>query len=386
VVIKRVLLIANWDWVLYNFRLPLARALEEAGLDVILVCPPGEYFERIKEAGFQLVAWELERRSTSPFKEWSAMRHLVRLYRELKPDAVHHFTIKPIVYGSVAARLAGIPRVLNNFTGLGFLFTDTLKARLLRSLVAPVVRLAARGDRYVTLFQNEHDRDQLISHHVVQAERVFVIPGTGVDLEKFAVQRNRKARQAPVVLMAARLLLDKGVREFVEAASQMRQAGVAATFQLAGQIDEGNPAHVPPRVLEQWVAQGVVEFLGHRADMPELLRQADIAVLPSYHEGVPLFLLEAAASGLPIVATDIAGCRMVVQEGENGLLVPVGDAEALATALKRLIENPKLRVRMGDNSRMVAASKFSIDSILEQYLEVYRKFGILDAGSTVAGV
>ena len=382
---NRILLVANWDWVLYNFRLPLARALEEAGLDVLLVCPSGEYFERIKDEGFQLVAWNLERRSTSPFKEWLAMRHLLRLYRELNPAAVHHFTIKPIVYGSVAARLADIPRVFNNFTGLGFLFTNTLKARLLRALVAPVVRLADRGDSFVTLFQNEHDRDQLISHHVVQAERVFVIPGTGVDLKKFTAQRGRQARQAPVVLMASRLLLDKGVREFVEAASQLRQAGVAATFQLAGQIDEGNPAHVPPRMLEQWMVQGVVEFLGHRADMPELLRQADIAVLPSYHEGVPLFLLEAAASGLPIVATDIAGCRIVVEDGENGLLVPVKDAAALAAALKSLIENPKLRARMGDNSRIVAASKFGIDSILEQYLEVFRQFGVLEASSTEAG-
>jgi glycosyltransferase involved in cell wall biosynthesis len=178
--------------------------------------------------------------------------------------------------------------------------------------------------------------------------------------------------------MASRLLWDKGVAEYVEAARILNREGLDVRFQLAGAPDPGNLACVPEEQIAAWQQEGAVEFLGHCAEMPDLMRQADIAVLPSYHEGVPLFLLEAAASGLPLVGTDIRGCRMVIEEGTNGLLVPKGDAQALAVALQTLLADADLRQRMGRESRRVAERRFSQQAILAQYLAMYRELGVLE--------
>lgn len=375
--ISRVVLTANWDWVLFNFRLPLAGYLKDVGFEVILICPRGEYFEQIQSRGFTVIEWKLDRRSISPLNEIHAIRHLSRLYRELNPDLVHHFTIKPIVYGSIAARLARATAVVSNFTGLGFLFSEAALARFLRWLVSPVIRFAARGKRFATLFQNEHDRDLMLRYKLTSRDQSEVIPGTGVDLSRFKVRARRVEKRPVEVLMAARLLLDKGLAEYVEAAKSLKQRGVGVRFRIAGEIDEGNPAHVPADMLAGWKESDAVDFLGHRADMDELLRQADIAVLPSYHEGVPLFLIEAAAAGLPIVATDIPGCRMVVEEGQNGLLVPVKKADALADAIAKLALAGETRAEMGRRSRKIAEERFSIEQINQQYLDVYRKLGLV---------
>lgn len=397
----QILLVANWDWVLYNFRLPLARALEDSGLDVILVCPPGDYTERIQEMGFHWLPWGLERRSTRPWREVASTVALYRLYRELHPAAVHHFTIKPVLYGSLAARLARVPVVINNFTGLGYLFGESTQAAWLRKLVLPLLRWALGGDGYHTAFQTRGDRSVLADLNIVPEEETTIIPGTGVDLSRFSPSSpspsGRGARgegaggagrgadesasegqsESPTILMASRLLWDKGIAEFVEAARIIRKSGPEARFLLAGDPDPGNLACIPDEKLAEWQAEGTVEFLGHRADMPALLRQADIAVLPSYHEGVPLFLLEAAASGLPLVGTDIEGCRIVIQNGENGFLVPKKDAGTLAAALQKLLAEPDLRRHMGQESRRIASAHFSQGAILEQYLALYQNLGIL---------
>lgn len=377
-----ILLVANWDWVLYNFRLPLARELEKNRQNVILVCPPGKYTEKIQSLGFSWYPWNLNRRSIYPWRELISVIELYKIYRHFRPVAVHHFTIKPILYGSLAARFAQIKTVINNFTGLGYLFSDAPKAAGLRRIVLPVLKQALRGKGFHTAFQNEHDLEHLVEMGVVSREDTSLIPGTGVNLADYqTVEREATSLGTPVVIMAARLLWDKGLREFINAAREMKHKGIPARFLLAGEPDPGNLASVSEADLVEWRAEGIVELLGHRSDIPDLLQQADIAVLPSYHEGVPLFLLEAAASGLPLVATDIEGCRLVVEEGGNGYLVEKGDAGAFSKALETLLIDPGMRVSMGKESRRIAEERFDQRLILERYIQLYRKLNVLHGSS-----
>ena len=374
-----VLLVANWDWVLYNFRLPLARILEENSLNIILVCPAGKYVEKMQAMGFNWQAWNLNRRSIYPWRELGSIIELYKLYRQLRPAAVHHFTIKPILYGSLAARAAHGTIVINNFTGLGYLFSDARKAKLLRQIVLPILRRALHGEGFHTAFQNEHDLKHLITLGAVSEEDTTLIPGTGVNLADYQPSIEvKKAGHVPIIIMAARLLWDKGLAEYLKAAREIRGKGIPARFWLAGDSDQGNPDSVPEHILEEWRQEGIIELLGHRSDIPDLLKQADIAILPSsYNEGVPLFLLESAATGLPLVASDIQGCRMVIDEGVNGFLIPKGDADSLASALITLLMDAELRQRMGVESRRIAAERFDQRSILTRYLALYKEMGLL---------
>ena len=374
----KIAFVAHWDWTLYNFRMPLAHALRERGYDVVFVCPFGDYVSFIQQVGFPVIDWPLQRRSDNPLSEGLAIAHLCRIYRREALDAVHHFTIKPNIYGSLGARLARIPKIINTFTGLGFVFADSPVSRLLRTIVLPLLRLVLWPPNVITVFQNEHDRQVFLQRGLVRAAQTRVVAGSGVNTTRFAPARPGRMPDAePVVLMASRLLMDKGLGEFVAAAQCLRDKGITCRFWVAGTPDEGNPACVPQALLAQWQREAVVEFLGQRSDMPELLRQADIAVLPSYHEGLPRFLQEAAATGLSLVATDIEGCRPVVREGVNGLLVPPKDVTALAQALGTLVTDASMRARMGRASREIAVQEFNEARIIEQYLWLYTDLGVL---------
>lgn len=372
----KVLLVAHWDWVLWNFRLPLARALKDRGHEVILVFPFGEYAERLRATGFRCVHWSVKRESLNPLREIAAIVHLAHIYRREKPDLVTHFTVKPNLYGSIAAAFCRNLKVINTFTGLGFLFSDHPKAKGLRPFVLPVLRLAARVKDSWTVVQNNQDAEILVRMKVAALNRLQVIVSSGVDTQQFSPNGEVRAdgnSLTPVVLMAARLLWDKGVKEFVEAARLLREKGVVAEFWLVGKPDDGNPMCVSEDWLRERQTEGLIKWLGHRDDMPQLLHQADIAVLPSYHEGVPRFLLEAAACGLPLVATDIEGCRTIVRHGENGFLVPIRDPKALADAIEQLVVDRKLRARMGQASREIAVREFDQRKILEEWLRLYER-------------
>jgi glycosyltransferase involved in cell wall biosynthesis len=372
----KVLMVAHWDWVLYNFRLPLARALREKGFEVVFVCPYGEYVPKLKEEGFRWIHWAIVRRSLNPVRELIAILHLASIYQREQPQIVHHFTIKPNFYGSIAALLARRDKVINTFTGLGFLFSEHPLAIGLRSSVLPLAKLAFRASKGWSVFQNRQDLETCLRLRLVLPERVVVIDGSGIDTRKFHPNHDSPPdnhEHPTVVLMAARLLWDKGVREFVEAARVLKARGLQVEFWLAGKPDNGNPMCVPEEFLKEWREEGLINWLGHRDDMPNLLQQVDIAVLPSYHEGVPRFLLEAAACGLPLVATDIEGCRVVVREGVNGFLVPPRNPTALADALERLLQDPSLRRRMGQASRHIAEVEFDERKVLAKWLALYER-------------
>ena len=370
---SHILLVANWDWVLFNFRLPLARGLTEAGHRVTLVAPAGHYTEKLKALGYAVVDWPLDRRSVNPASELRAVLRLRTLYASLRPDVVHHFTIKPNVYGSLACRALGArrPRVINTFSGLGFLFWTSWRARLLRGMLQPLLRGALGQPGCWTVFQNPADLERLAAAALVRRESTRLIPGSGVDIRAFQPV-SRSGSEPAVVLTAARLLWDKGLAELVEAARILRRQRIHAEFWIAGGADAGNPASLPDTVLRAWQSEGLVRLLGHQPDIAALLRQADIGLLASHHEGFPRFLLEAAASGLPLVATDIPGCRMIVRPGRNGTLVPLHAPDALAAALAELLADAGRRARYGRESRRIAETEYSNERIVAQYLALYR--------------
>jgi glycosyltransferase involved in cell wall biosynthesis len=367
----KITLVSNTDWYLFRFRLSLARYLRAQGEEVTLVSPAGSYAAQIQADGFRWLAWEVGRKSVNPFGELSALTGLAKIFRAEKPDLVHLHTIKPVMYGSLAARLLGGPSVVRSITGRGYVFLSSdAKARVLRPLVKAVYRLAL-GGRGTTVFENQSDRQYFVDEGIVTAERSRVIAGVGVDMDYFSPQPEPTG--IPVVVLASRMLWDKGVGTFVDAARILRERGVAARFVLVGQPDAGNPANIEEEQLKRWNAEGVVEWRGFQSDMRAVFAGCHIVALPSFGEGLPTVLLEAASSGRPIVTTDVSGCRDVVKDGVNGLVVAPRVPSALADALERLIGNSEARRVMGQAGRELVAAKFSNVIVHRETFEAYRE-------------
>ena len=350
----------------------LAKATQEAGFDVVVATRVQQDGHRITQAGLEVAPIRLVRRSVNPILEMRTILELMTLYRTEKPDLACQVAMKPMIYGSLAARFSGVPHVINVFAGLGYAFTGVdIKSRFLRFLLGRSLKAAFACVPSVAIFQNEEDRRQLIRDGIVKEDRSRVIRGMGVDTDVF--RPVERAAGQPIVLLAARMLWDKGVGEFVEAAVQLKSRNVWARFVLAGRCDEENPARITLKQLQEWQEKGAVEWWGHRDDMPEVLGQATLVVLPSYREGLPVSLLEAAASGKPIVATDVPGCREVVRHRVNGLLVPPRNAGALAEAMELLLRNEELRCELGRCGREMAVKEFSASTVIRQTLDLYRE-------------
>ena len=365
----KLLYVVTEDWYFVSHRLPLAVAARVAGFDVAVATRAGRQADVIRNAGIRLIPFELSRRGGTPLFEVMA---LWRLYRREKPDLVHHVALKPVMFGALAAWLAHVPAQVNAVAGLGWLFTSSGRAvRLLRPVLRWMLARLLNQSHSLTIVQNPEDK-ALLECSGVSAARLRLIRGAGVDVQIFYPV---SPPPEPVcIMLVARMLWDKGVGEFVEAARCLTEAGVNARFVLVGDPDPANPASVPESTLRSWHGQHGVEWWGRRKDMPAVLQAAHIACLPSsYGEGLPKSLLEAAACGLPIVTTDAPGCREVVQDGVNGLLVPVRDAAALAAALEKLIGDAALRRRMGEQSRVRAETEFGQETVIAQTLAVYRE-------------
>ena len=374
----KIVLFANTDWYLWNFRRSLALALRDAGHDVLLISPDGPYGEKLRGLGLRWQPVPMDRRSLNPLREAVLLLHLLRLLRQEKPALVHGFTIKCAVYGSLAARLAGVPARVNAVAGMGYVFiSHSLKARLLRPLVRSLLKLALGGRNARLILQNPDDVALFQRAGLVDASQVRLIPGSGVDCSRFLPDPDREPCPRLRVLLPARLLWDKGLAEYVQAARLLRAEGRQIDFLLAGDPDPGNPAAVPEPEVRGWVDEGMVEWLGHVNDMPALLRSVDIVALPSYREGLPKGLIEAAASGCALVTTDVPGCREVVTHEVDGLLVPVRDGHALAGAIGRLQDDPQLRVQLTDAGRRKALEQFDERIVIRDTIAVYRELGVL---------
>lgn len=366
----KLLFLVTEDWYFCSHRLPLACAARDAGFDVSVATRVHSHGAQITAAGLHLIPLGLRRSSRNPWRELAAINEITRIYRRIAPDIVHHVAMKPVLYGSLAAKIAGVPVVVNALAGMGYVFTSRkLSAKLLRPLITLALRFLLKNGRVI--LQNPDDRAALIKAGVLKAEQVTLIRGSGVDTALF--QLTPEPDGAPLVVLPARMLWDKGVGEFVAAATALKQDGIDARFVLAGERDPDNPADIPLEQLQAWHESGNVAWLGKQEDMQSLLAQANIVCLPSYREGLPKALLEAAASGRAIVATDVPGCREAVQHNENGLLVPARNAADLAAALRLLIENPPLRRRFGLRGRKMAEQEFSVEKITAETLALYRE-------------
>lgn len=373
---RRLLIVVQEALFFTTHRLPIGRAMRERGWEVHVAAPKDPVIAaRLAAEGFVFHPIPLIRSRQNPLAELKLLLVLLKLCRRLRPQLLHLVSVKPVVWGGLAARLLGLPGVVHAITGLGYVFIrpDNGGTGLLRRLVEGLYRQALAHRNSVTIFQNPDDLVVFELRRLVPLDRAVMIRGCGVDMQAFAPQPEPTidADHPPVVMFPARLLGDKGVREFVAAAERLRAAGVHARFALVGRRDPDNKTDIGEAVLQDWIKSGLVEYWGFSEDMPGTLAQAHIIVMPSYREGLPRGLIEAAAIGRAIITTDAPGCREVVQHEENGLLVPVGDDDAVAAAIRRLLEDPALRQRLAARGREIAESEFSVEHFVKASLNAY---------------
>lgn len=368
----RLLFVVNVAWFFLSHRLALARAASRLGYDVHLAADfdhPRE-LARLAEEGISFHRIRLQRGGLNPLTDLVLLFSLGRLYRRLAPDIVHHVTVKPVLYGGAAARWLGVPGIVHAVPGLGYVFTDEgWKARFLRRLVGAGYRHVFRTTRARGIFQNGTDLGHFVDRGWIDPDQAVLIPGAGVDVERF---RPGAEPPGPVTFtLPARILREKGVLEFAAAASMLRRGGSRARFVLAGGLDPGNPGGLSRAETTRLCADHGLEWVGHVEDVAALLAASHVVCLPSYREGLPKALLEACASGRPIITTDVPGCRDVVREGENGLLVPVREAIALAAAMRTLEADGALRQRLGAVGRERAVREFSEPRIVQRTMDLY---------------
>lgn len=357
---------------LVSHRLPVALAARDAGYEVHVASMGGPAVAQLEALGFTHHALPLSRTSMRPWTEARSLWAIWRLFRRVRPDLVHTVTLKSVLYGGIAARLAGVPAYVAAISGLGYVFIPGAGLRgLLRRLALILYRLALGHPNSRVIFQNTADRDVLAQAGAVRPGQAVLLRGSGVDLDRYA-----PAPWPPepvTVALAARLLRDKGVGEFIEAARLSAARGDGVRWRLAGSLDLENPASVQPEELRAWQADGVVEYVGECDDVAGFYAQAHIVTLPSYREGLPKSLIEAAACGRPVVTTDVPGCRDAIEPDVSGLLVPARDGRALADAIGRLAADAALRERMGAAGRALAERDFGLDGIVQAHLAVYRE-------------
>ena len=366
---RRVIIAANSSWNIVNFRGGLVRALKRAGYEPVVVAPVEAAAEE------RMAALRVERRSVvmqrsglNPLADLQLLLEYRQILRNARASAFLGFTIKPNIYGCLAARWAGVPAIAN-ISGLGTVF---IKEGPLLAFVTRLYRAALSGAA-VVFFQNPDDLDLFVERRMVRRDQARLLPGSGVDLERFVPAPPPAG--PPVFLLIGRMLGDKGVREFAEAARLLRVELPDARFQLLGPIDEGNRTAISPAELDAWVRAGTVEYLGTAEDVRPFIEAATAVVLPSYREGLPRSLLEAAAMARPLIAADVPGCREVVHDGETGLLCEVRDSASLAAAMKRMAELPDSeRLAMGDAARRMVEERFSEAAVIHAYLDALGKF------------
>jgi glycosyltransferase involved in cell wall biosynthesis len=367
---RKILIVVNVDWAFLSHRLPIALAAQSRGYEVHIATSITGQGKNIEEFGFKLHPIPFERSKINPFSEIKVLFLLYRLYSELKPDIIHHVTIKPVLYGGMMARLARVPHVISAISGLGYIFIDQgLKAKFRRLLVRILYKIALGGRGRKVIFQNPDDRDMFLKASLLKSVNTILIRGSGVDISKFSLTLEHEG--PPLIVLPARILRHKGVLEFVEAARILQIRNVQARFILVGACDMLNPAGISEEQIKGWQEEINVEWWGFKKDMYQVYMDSHIVCLPSYREGLPKSLLEAAACGRPIVTTDVPGCREVVIHNKNGLLVPVKNGPALADALERLVNAPELRRLMGIAGRKLVVDELSEEIVVDKTLKVY---------------
>jgi glycosyltransferase involved in cell wall biosynthesis len=370
----KILFVVTEDWYFRSHRLPLAVAAAQAGYEVAVSTRLTGHKQSIEASGVRIIPlMHMKRSSLNPFREMAAFLELFFIFRRDRPDVVHLVALKPVLYGSLAAKLLGVPARVNALGGLGFIFSsERLIARLLRPMLIWIFRFIFNDSQSRLILQNEGDLHLLVERARVDSVGVHLIRGAGVDLNNYTP--HDLPTGAPVVVLASRMLWDKGVGEFVKAAGEIKAKGINARFVLVGEPDKENPSSIQIEQLNEWHLMGIVEWWGYCIDMPKVLSESTIVCLPTYYgEGVPKVLLEAMACGRPIVTTDIPGCKELVVGRKNGLLVRPRDSIALANSLSELVLDRALCHRMGLEGRRIAEKEYSLKQVTDETLAIYRK-------------
>jgi glycosyltransferase involved in cell wall biosynthesis len=367
----KLFLAVNVDWFFLSHRLPIALEAQKRGYEVtIFTIDTGKKTE-IESYGLRCISLPTSRSGTNIWQELKVIALFWQYYKNEKPDIIHHVALKPVTYGSIVCRFLKIKNVTNALSGMGFLFANPEKVSFTRRVLLFLFKIAFKNPSLKFIFQNEDDLNIVVQSGVVSRAQCHIIKGSGVALDEFAyVQENTEGVTRYV--LPARMLTDKGVVEYVQAAKIVgSKFPNKAKFILAGAIDMGNKAGITEAQIRAWEQEGYVEYIGFQTDMVKVVREANVIVLPSYREGLPKSLIEACAIGRAIITTDVTGCRDVVSEGVNGLIVPAKNVELLAQAIEKLLFDTDLRKKMGKNGRQIAEREFSLQSVIEKTFHIY---------------
>tara|TARA_B100000886_G_scaffold335824_1_gene293508 strand:- start:7352 stop:8503 length:1152 start_codon:yes stop_codon:yes gene_type:complete len=374
---KKLLLNLTEDWFFCSHFLERALAAKKAGYSIFVLSRQSLNKDVLDNYGVKFISVPFDRKSTNPFYEFYVLIKIILIYKKVRPDIVHHVALKPVIYGSIAARICRIKSVINAPVGMGYVFTsDNIKAKILRPLLKILFKFLINSHnginkRNKVIFENNDDLNYFINLKAVNPKNACIIQGAGVKIKQtFQPQKNKKI---PTIALVARMLKDKGINEFVEASKIVNREKILGNFLLVGDIDPGNPSSLKRQTLAKWNDDKIIKWLGWIDNVGEILKKTDILCLPSYREGLPKALIEGAAYGLPIVTTNTVGCKDVVEDGVNGFLVPIKNVDQLSKRILELIKSKDLRNKMGKASFNIASRKFSSEIINSQTLDVYNE-------------
>ena len=369
---KKILFLVNVDWFFVSHRLGIARAAIEKGYEVHLATTVTNQASIIKDTGLILHELQMSRSGSRIIGNLKTLIAIIKIFREVNPRLVHLVTIKPIILGGIAARFTKIHGVIAAVSGLGSSFLDNgIYGKIKLFFIKKLYRISLGNLNIQVICQNQNDTEDVQKISQLPLANFSLIEGSGVSLTKFRYSEDN--REIPNVIMASRLLCDKGVMEFVDAARSLKESKTNVNMILVGEPDPDNPSSITKLQVTSWEREGILEYWGHQEDMEKILQQSSIVVLPSYREGFPKILIEAAACGRAVITTDVPGCRDAIYNGVTGILVPEKNAVALADAIKELVLNPNLYKEMGKKGRKMAENRFDENNVISKHLEIYNQ-------------
>ena len=370
IILKKIIFIVSEDWYFVSHRLHLATTAINNGYEVTLLSRVSKHQEFIRSLGITTINWPLERKSLNPIRELISIYHIVHKVRRVKPNLVHAVGMKPIIYTALSKLFFSVDGIVLALGGLGFIFRSSrASAKILRICIVPIFRLLLASSNIRLIIQNRDDSQILENLNIVKRKKIRLIRGAGVSVKDFYPKKVQN--DISLVILPARMLWDKGVEDFVNCAKRCIDNKISVQFVLVGNPDLHNPEFIPEAQLKQWVELGFVEWWGEQDNMLKIYHMADLVCFPSYHEGLPKALLEAASCELPIVSYDVSGCREIVKDNVNGFLVPFKDEQALYDAVLELLGNPSLRRKMGEISRKMVIEEFTQEKIASETIRVW---------------
>ena len=369
---SKIVLVSNTSWYLYNFRVKLLFLIKSYNYELFLICPRDEYTEKLEKLGFKIYNWDLQRRSINPLKELISVYKLARIYIQIKPNIVHHFTIKACIYGSISAFMCNVKVVINSFTGLGhFFISNNLKIKFIRKISRIFIKIIFSKINTKLILQNNSDRKKLLKLKITTKNKSIVIPGSGVDLDYFYPQEKIFDKNMIKLLFPSRLIKEKGIMELIRACLLLEQDNIPIKLYIAGKLDEGNRSSLNKEEIDVLKKLKNVFLMGHIEDMRNLYRKIDIVVLPSWREGLSKALLEAAAMEKAIITTNVPGCKEIVKHMETGLLVNVNNPLQIKESIIKIYNNPDLLKKFGEAARLRVKKKFEVKKINRMTIREY---------------